>query len=138
MINIQKWRNNKNIKHRKIYNKAKEIIERELAMEEIETEERLNELRNRFPSLRINIVAGANLTVGSLKDEWLVVNDGRFYALYHGGKFTSRLNKTTESYHIQDVFYDIEFLLASIVSHDNYEFGKKEYSMKDIGNMAFG
>lgn len=137
MIDIQKWRKSKKVKHNKIYKKAKNIIDRGIEIESIQSEARVDELKKRFPSLDIKLIAGGNMSVVSIKDEWLVVNDGRFLALYHYGKLSTRRGKTKENYHIQDVFYDIEFLLASIVSHDQYDIRNEGFKIKEIKAMAF-
>lgn len=132
-LNMQILKNSKKIKHRKIYEKIAKIIEHNLKQEYL-TEDEIIEIANKYPTLNVSVMVNNIVAVRSRKDNWLIIDEGRFYILYHKS-LVIRHGKFREKYHIQDVFYDIEYVFASIVSHDIYAINGIRNTNKDIAEL---
>lgn len=123
-FNLKGLRNSKNEKQSKIYSKAMSLIKDGNETEYL-TDNRIEELRNNHPTLTIESKAGNSLAVKSRFDNWVVMDEGDFYVLYHMGKSSVSSVGSAEVYHVQDVFKDIDFLLSSIESHDDFKINVK-------------
>lgn len=123
MLDLQRLKNRKG-KHRKIYEKAHRIMKQGWKTPDL-SEKEILDIANKYPTLNVKVLINNDIVVRSIKDSWLIIDEGRFYTLYHKGiVFEGR--KAKESYHLQDVFYDLNYIFASIVSHDEYKMGIKQ------------
>lgn len=128
-LNLRMLGNSKFAKHRKIFKKATSMIESGFRTKKMSDKE-IYELAEKFPNLNIHVnIQG--LTINSKCDKWFVVDEGEFLALYHE-TLQSAKGKTKQVYHIQDVFYDLEFLFASVVSHDEYKIHNKATTVEEV------
>ena len=123
-FNLKGLRNSKNEKQSKIYHKAMSLI-KDGNETEVITDKRLKELQHIHPTLSIAMKAGNSLAVKSRFDVGVVMDEGDFYVLYHMGKSSVSSVGSAETYHVQDVFKDIDFLLKSIESHDDFKINVK-------------
>lgn len=132
-LNLRMLGNSKFAKHKKIYKKAMSMIESGFQTKKVSDNE-VYELAKNFPDLNVHVnIQG--LTIKSKCDKWFVVDEGDFLALYHE-TLQSAKGKMKQVYHIQDVFYDLEFLFASIVSHDEYKIHNKTSTIEEVKDMA--
>lgn len=68
-----------------------------------------------------------DITLKSDIDEWIIENDGEVIRLLHRTKgIISLKGNMRSSYHIQDVFYDLDYCIRSIRWHDDYKKGIKK------------
>lgn len=95
------------------------------------SESEILEMANRYPQLDVRVLVGGDIIVRSKKDSWLIRDEVRFLTLYHKALIFEK-GKVREKYHVQDIFYDLEFIFASIVSHDNYSLGIKRADIDGI------
>ncbi|PGA25404.1 MULTISPECIES: hypothetical protein [Bacillus cereus group] len=130
ILNLQALKHSKNRKHNKIYKKAHRIMSEGYETPELTDDEVMN-IAKGFKMLDITVLINGDIRVISKKDTWMIRDEGRFYTLYHRG-FTFTKERMKESYHIQDVFYDINYIFASIVSHDDYALGIKCRKHSDL------
>ena len=135
-IDLQNLRKSTVTKHRKIYEKAMKMLNENYLTPELSHME-LEILAERFKDygLRVNVTISGDITVRSKCDNWVVVDEGNYYVLYHETTVGSR-GKNRHSYHIQDVFYDLDFLMASIVTHDDYKMSRERPNLGDIKNLV--
>lgn len=136
IINLQALKRSKNTKHNTIYRKAHRIIESSYETPNI-PERDILKMAEKFPTLTINILVGGDITIRSIKDHWLIRDEGRFYTLYHRTLYFGS-TRTREVYHIQDVFRDLNYIFASIVSHDDYALGIKKRNAYEVLDLISG
>ncbi|GAB6253667.1 hypothetical protein BCSAG_49850 [Bacillus cereus] len=130
MLNLQALKHSKRTKHQTIYEKAHRMISQDWETKEL-TEEEILEIASRYPTLKVKALVGGTTIVRSKKDTWVIRDEARFYTLYHQGLSFVK-GKTREKYHVQDIFYDMEFIFASIVSHDDYALGIASRTTSEI------
>lgn len=51
---------------------------------------------------------------------WRIEHDTRMIKLKHENSYTSAFQNDRGSYHLQNVFYDLDFCISSIVSHEEH------------------
>jgi hypothetical protein len=134
ILNLQALKRSKVKKHNTIYEKAHRIMQKGWETVEL-SEAEIMEIANRFPQLKVQVLVGGDILVKSKKDTWLIRDEIRFFTLYHKGLLLQN-GRTREKYHVQDVFYDIEFILASIISHDDYSMGIRSRNTDDIQKLV--
>lgn len=122
-LNLQSLKHSKFEKHRKIYKKAHKIMAKGFETEEL-SKEQIMDIAKRYPKLQVSVIIGGDIVVRSVHDTWIIKDEGRFISLYHKA-FVLEKGKRKEKYHIQDIFYDLDFAFASIVSHDEFKLGIK-------------
>lgn len=120
-LDLQALKNSKVRKHRTIYNKAIRLLERGLGVKEL-SEEEILELISKYPTLKVRILIGGDISVVSKKDTWMIKNEGDWFTLYHKGIVIEK-RRIKEQYHIQDIFYDLDYVFKSIVRHDDFTMG---------------
>ncbi|MEX3625091.1 hypothetical protein [Viridibacillus arvi] len=133
IINLQSLKRSKNKKHRTIHGKAHRIMISGYKTPKLKEEEIL-EIAKDFPTLTVNILMGGDIIIRSIKDSWLIRDETRFYTLYHKGTFYD-CGRIKERYHVQDVFRDLNYIFASVVSHDEYAIGIKERKFYEINEL---
>lgn len=84
-----------------------------------------------------NVLINGNISISSKCDSWIIVDNDNYWTLYHRGTTGLNIKHAVESYHLQDVFADLEFAIVSIKSHDDYKIGKKKYFMGEIINLSY-
>lgn len=84
-----------------------------------------------FYGLKVRMYINGDIEVSSAFDKWLVVCAPSHYKLYHMG-VESIGGKNKDHYHLQDAFADIDFMFASIYSHDDYKIGIKKRRCTDL------
>jgi hypothetical protein len=134
ILNLQALKHSKNRKHNTIYEKAHRIMQEGWETEEL-SEKQVLDIAERFPQLDVTVTVGGNIIVRSKKDTWVIVDEIRFLTLYHKGTIISK-GRVKEKYHVQDVFYDLEFIFASIISHDDYALGIKSRTMGEVQEIV--
>lgn len=134
-LNIRALRHSKKGKHQKIYKKIKGL---ELAQHEVSewSEDDVNQLAKRFSELEIKMAAGGDVIVRSRKDSWRLCDEVNFIAMYHRN-INIKGGKVVDSWHVQDVFEDLPFALASIIAHDNYKINGINMSSIEILEMSY-
>ena len=132
-LNLQGLKRSRLPKHHKIHQKAVSMMAEGHQTQELSNEE-IMEIGKKYETLEIKIQFNGDIVVNSIRDKWVIIDEVRFYTLYHKG-FKNAKGKLREHYHVQDVFYDLEYALASIVSHDEYKLGISKKSNIDIINM---
>lgn len=133
-LNLQALKHSKNRKHNTIYEKAHRIMQSGFETPDLKEQE-IMEMARKFPQLDVTVQLWGNIIIKSKKDTWVIVDEGRFYTLYHRGMSFEK-GRTKEKYHIQDVFYDIEFIFGSIISHDDYALGIKARTVNEIHELV--
>ncbi|PEA25886.1 hypothetical protein CN984_12675 [Bacillus cereus] len=133
-LNLQALKRSKLEKHHTIYKKANKIMAKGFETEEL-SDEQVMDIANRYPRLKVSIVMGGDIIVRSLNDTWIVKDEGRFISLYHKALILEN-GKTKEKYHIQDIFYDLDFVFASIISHDDFRLGIKSRTTDEIQEIV--
>jgi hypothetical protein len=98
------------------------------------TTEDIMEIAKDFPTLAIKVVVGGDITIKSRKDTWMVIDEGRFFTLYHSG-ISINNGKYKERYHLQDVFKDLNYIFASVVTHDDYAMGIQKRNPNELLEM---
>lgn len=135
VLNLRALRLSSKRKERAIYEKACRIQGRKKDTEEL-TEEQILNIAKDYPCLKVKVSFGGNILVRSQMNSWLIRVEQDFITLYHKTLAISR-GKTVEKYHVQDVFGDVEYALASILSHDDYVLGISARNNSDIRDMVF-
>lgn len=133
IIDLKALKKSRSKKHQKIYEKAHRIMKSSFETPDLKNSE-VMEIASKFPSLNVNILMGGDITVRSLKDTWIIRDEGRFYTLYHGGSIFSH-NRIKEHYHIQDIFSDLSYIFASIISHDEYALGIRRRNAYEVAEL---
>lgn len=64
-----------------------------------------------------------DIRIVSKYDTWLIETDGEVIYLKHGNIRQIRVGNDRNSYHIHNVFYDLEYCVKSIVEHDKFKEG---------------
>lgn len=132
-LNLKALKRSSEEKHHTIYKKAHKLLaERNTTPELSEVE--IHKIAKEFPSLSVRVLASGVMSVNSVKDEWMIVDEGRFYTLYHRD-FYVYCSRMKERFHVQDVFKDLNYIFASIVSHDDYKLGIEKRSLGDLLDM---
>jgi hypothetical protein len=134
ILNLQALKHSKNKKHNTIYEKAHRIMQQEFETADL-TEKEVFEIASRFPQLSISVTIGGDIVVRSKKDSWLIRDEVRFLTLYHKSLVLEK-GRMKEKYHVQDIFYDLDFVLASIISHDDYALGIKSRTTDEIHELV--
>jgi hypothetical protein len=134
ILNLQALKHSRNRKHRTIYQKAHRIMKKRWVTREYKEEDVL-EIASFYPTLKVKVLIGGDILIRSKKDTWLIRDEVRFFTLYHKG-FNFVKKRTKERYHVQDVFQDIEFIFASIISHDDYALGIASRNTEDIKQIV--
>lgn len=132
-VNLQMLRKSRNTKHNTIYGKAHRIINENYSTPYLKEVEVMS-LAEGFPTLAVHVVMGGDIAIRSIKDNWMIRDEGRFYTLYHKGVLTDK-GRYKDSYHVQDVFKDLNYIFASIVSHDDFKMGVKKRSAHGIKEL---
>ena len=136
-LNLRSLKNSKSKKERSIYKKAHRFLQKGVKtsfLSEIE----IMSIASKYPSLKVKILAGGDLSIrsrGKYGDIWQVTDEGRFYVLYHDGLGYNTSSKKNPM-HVQDVFEDLGFALASIVSHDEFKLGESRLTNRDLIKMS--
>ena len=125
-LNLKHLKRSEYPKNNTIYEKAQRMMAMKWVTEDL-TESEIEDIANKYPTLRSKIVIGGDIIVRSQGHSWLIRDEGRFITLYH-----KRLVSRQDKYHVQDVFFDLEYVFASIHSHDLYYMGKATMSNEDI------
>jgi hypothetical protein len=133
ILNLQALKHSKHRKHNSIYDKAQRIMQSEFETEELSDEEIL-EIASRFPQLDVRVLIGGDVVIKSKKDTWIVRDEVRFLTLYHKAIVLNK-GRVKDKYHVQDIFYDFEFIFASIISHDDYALGIRSRTCEDIKDI---
>ena len=133
-LNLQALKRSKHEKCRTIYKKAHRMMAKGFETEEL-SDEQIMDIANRYPQLKVSVIIGGDIIVRSKKDTWIVKDEGRFISLYHKALILEN-GKTKEKYHIQDIFYDLDFVFASIISHDDYMLGIKSRTTDEIQEIV--
>lgn len=133
ILNLKALKKDGNAKHKKIYHKAHKIMEMGFETE-ILTENEILEKAKKYPHIKVKVTIGGDIIVRSKRDTWLIKDEGRFITLYHK-KTIFVGSKIKDSYHVQDVFYDLDFVFASIVSHDDYAINGRVRNVNDINTL---
>ena len=132
-LNLQALRRSKVRKDNTIYGKAHRIM-----MNKFETpiidDSTVEELAKKFPTLSVKRVMGGDIMIRSIKDTWMIIDEGRFYTLYHQNNQVVR-GKNCHRFHLQDIFTDLNYIFASIVSHDEYALRRKKWDHRDLEDM---
>lgn len=132
-LNLRSLQMSKYKKMNKIYEKATKMIESGFQTQ-IVSDKKIGELASKFPNIRVHVnVQG--IAIRSKNDSWFAVVEENFITLYHKTMKVAK-SRIVEVSHVQDVFYDLEFMFASIVSHDNYKNGKIVMDISDIKKLA--
>jgi hypothetical protein len=134
ILNLQALKHSKNKKHNTIYEKAHRIMQQGWETPDLSDEEKM-EIARRYPQLDVTVMIGGDIRVRSKKDTWIIRDEGRFYTLYHKGLVFEK-GRVKEKYHVQDVFYDLDFIFASIISHDDYALGIRSRTTDEILEMV--
>lgn len=134
-INLMKLKNSSLPKHKKIYNKALRIMAEGNNISTL-SESEIEKIAMKYPQLKVHpTINGDVINISSKCDNWIAVNENLFFTLYHE-ELECKNGKFTHGHHVQDVFYDLDFLLASIVSHDEYKISNVENTMDDIRELV--
>lgn len=134
-INLNKLKKSGIPKLRKIYEKACKIKTSGYIIPEI-CEEAIYEIASKYTQLKVSTsLNGDIVNVRSKCDKWMAVKEDSFYTLYHE-ELEVKNSKFIYSYHIQDIFLDLDFLLASIISHDEYKMMSIENGIEGIREIT--
>lgn len=121
-LSLKELKNDTSEKHKKIYNKAMYIINKGFHSPTLSYME-LKLIAENFRSygLSVSVAISGDMTVRSKCDDWTIIDEGRFYVLYHELTVVGVNGKARKEVHVQDVFEDLNFLFASIVKHDDFK-----------------
>ncbi len=134
ILNLQALKHSKSRKHQTIYEKAHRLLQKGWETVEL-SESQILEIASAFPQLSVKVAIGGDIIIKSKKDTWVLRDEVRFYTLYHKS-FTIERGRMKDRYHVQDVFYDLEFVLASVISHDEYKLGTGKLNMRKVQELA--
>jgi hypothetical protein len=129
-LNLKDLAKSEKRKHNKISEKAHYIMSEKHETPEL-TDEQILEIAKDFPTLDVKVMISGDISVKSFKDSWIIRDEVRFYSLYHR-EVSYKFGKEKEKFHIQDVFRDLDYTFASIVSHDEYKVGIRRLSPKQV------
>lgn len=73
------------------------------------------------------------ITIITNLSEWRIENDGVIVSLKHSSKDVLSFQNDRGSYHLQNVFYDLDYCVKSIVAHEEYEKNHRYGSHKGRG-----
>lgn len=136
-LNLKALKHSKLRKENRIYEKAHRLIKKGIKTADLSEVEIMN-IAKRYPTLKVKILAGGDLSIrsrGKYGDIWYVSDEGRFYVLYHDS-LGFNASKKRDPLHVQDVFEDLGFIFASIVSHDEYTSGNRVLTNRDLLKMS--
>lgn len=133
-LNLKALRFSKKRKHNKIYEKSVRFREEGSRTPYLKEEEIL-EIAGKYPTLDVKVLIGGNISIKSFKDNWVIVDEGRFYSLYHKGTIFDK-GRIKDMYHIQDIFKDLNYIFASVVSHDDYAMGIKKRTLVELEELV--
>lgn len=133
-LNLSVLKRSKVKKHNKIHEKAHRLMMDGFETTEL-SEAEIMEIASRFPTLSVNVLMGGDISVKSFKDNWLIRDEVRFYTLYHKGTSFDK-GRMKDHFHIQDIFKDLSYIFASIVSHDDYDLGIRKLTPKEVEVLA--
>ncbi|HDR8453967.1 TPA: hypothetical protein QC364_000759 [Bacillus cereus] len=133
ILNLKTLKRSKLPKHKTIYKKAHRLINEDYATPDLTNEEIL-EIAKDFPTLSVNIIVGGDISIKSIVDSWIIKDEGRFYTLYHSA-LVSDNGRYKERFHLQDVFKDLNYIFASVVSHDDFAMGIQRRNEYDVLEM---
>lgn len=134
--NLHALRNSKKPKYNKIGDKIYSCIQDNQEVTPF-TDEEIHNKCNKL-GLRCAISINGNLSIKSRCDSWMLINNTHYWTLYHGDiKYNKTAGKAQNNYHLQDVFSDLDFALASIVTHDAYALNFNNFpTMNDIRELT--
>lgn len=136
-LNLRSLKYGKSKKEVRVYQKAHKLIMKGFKTKEVSEIEIMN-IASKFPTLKVKVLAGGDLSIrsrGKYGDMWHVSDEGRFYVLYHDS-LGFNASKKKDPMHVQDVFEDLGFIFASIVSHDEFRLGESRLSNNDLLRMS--
>ncbi|MFJ8247352.1 hypothetical protein [Peribacillus asahii] len=133
IINLQGLKRSRSKKHHTIYEKAHRIMRTGIQTPDM-TEEEVIMIAEGFPTLSIRVFIGGDIFVRSVKDEWMIRDEGRFYTLYHKSNIFDK-GRIKDSFHIQDIFKDLSYIFASIVSHDEFALGIRQRNAYEVSDL---
>lgn len=133
-VNLQRLKKSGLPKHKKIYDKAMKMIWSDYVTPKL-SESEIMGIAERYQPLKVSVTINGDITVCSKCDRWAIIDEGAFYTLYHES-MSIKAGKFVQEYHIQDVFYDLDFLFASIISHDEYKMSNSASTMDDIESLV--
>lgn len=133
-LNLRALKHSSTPKHRKIYDKAHRIMKEGFFTAEL-LEHEIMEIASKYPSIKAKVLFNGDIIITSKRDTWFVRDEVRFLTLYHRGSIINK-GRRKEHYHIQDVFYDLDFLIASIVSHDDHALGIASRNMNEVSELV--
>lgn len=85
------------------------------------SEEEIHQKIKKYGFKNYRIEVWGDITLKSELDDWIIEIHDQHIRLLHKTKGSASLKgNMRSSYHIQDVFYDLDFCLQSIKSHDDY------------------
>lgn len=122
ILKLRTLKDSKSGKRNKIYEKAHRFMRSELVTPDL-TDEDVMEIAVGFSTLKVKCLTGGDISIRSLVDEWVIRDEGRFYTLYHKG-ISMYKGRIKESFHVQDIFSDLNYIFASVVNHDDFVLGK--------------
>lgn len=131
--NLKALKKSKNKKYNKIGDKISTLLSENTTVKyKDEQVEKMCDILN----FRCNVLINGDITIRSVCDSWIIVDNDTFFTLYHRG-VKGKIGQGEEVYHLQDVFADLEFALISIKSHDEFKMRTaKEYSMSKISELS--
>lgn len=136
-LNLRSLKYSKSKKEARVYQKAHDLIMKGFKTKEVSEIEVMN-IASKFPTLKVKVLAGGDLSIrsrGKYGDIWHVSDEGRFYVLYHDS-LGFNASKRKDPMHVQDVFEDLGFVFASIVSHDEFHLGESRLTNNDLLRMS--
>ena len=66
-----------------------------------------------------------DIRINSAHGNWIVRSDDEVIYLWHRNEGSSQAKSDRNSYHLQNVFYDLPYCVGSIVEHDEYVLRRK-------------
>lgn len=119
--------------HKKI--RAKEAVIRNSNNKIDFTESEAIEMLKKYGFGNYDIKFWGDIHIQSKYDNWVVsVDDREVITLLHSTFLLNRMGNNRSSYHIQDVFYDLDYCLKTIYEHDMYK--EKNSNSKDNVNST--
>lgn len=105
-------------KHEKLRQKEFEIRKSNnvVAFDDITVEN----VMNKYNIEDYKIEVWGDISVKSKIDNWLIKTDGVVIALLHENAKIARVGNERSSWHIHNLFYDLDYCVKSIVKHDEY------------------
>lgn len=75
-----------------------------------------------FTDYRVN--PWGSIDLKSKYDYWVIESDDSVVYLKHGNEKLIRIGNERSSYHLHNVFYDLDFCIKSIKEHDEFKSGR--------------